>query len=207
MLSIFEDSTIEATRRCHWIRTDHPSRKHRPRGLGKHSCRRSGISAIDIFDVTDFSSRIGGLIRNFDVTTIMPAKEARKTDPFIHYGLAAGVQAIEDSGLEINNNNADRVGIAIGSGIGGLPGIERGHDGYLAGGPRKISPFFVPSNIINMIAGNLSIRFGIRGPNYGVVTACSTGTHNIGDAARMIERGDVDAWLQGVQKWQLHRWG
>ena len=158
---------------------------------------RSGISAIDIFDVTDFSSRIGGLIRNFDVTTIMPAKEARKTDPFIHYGLAAGVQAIEDSGLEINNNNADRVGIAIGSGIGGLPGIERGHDGYLAGGPRKISPFFVPSNIINMIAGNLSIRFGIRGPNYGVVTACSTGTHNIGDAARMIERGDVDAMVAG----------
>ena len=158
---------------------------------------RSGISEIDIFDVSDFSSRIGGLIRNFDVTTIMPAKEARKTDPFIHYGLAAGVEAIEDSGLEINDSNADRIGIAIGSGIGGLPGIERGHDGYLAGGPRKISPFFVPSNIINMIAGNLSIRFGIRGPNYGVVTACSTGTHNIGDAARMIERGDVDAMVAG----------
>ena len=158
---------------------------------------RSGISEIDIFDVSEFSSRIGGLIREFDVTTIMPAKEARKTDPFIHYGLAASVEAIEDSELEINDANAERIGIAIGSGIGGLPGIERGHDSFLAGGPRKISPFFVPSNIINMIAGNLSIRYGIRGPNYGVVTACSTGTHNIGDAARMIERGDVDAMVAG----------
>ena len=158
---------------------------------------RSGISEIDIFDVTGFASRIGGLIRDFDAATIMPAKEARKTDPFIHYGLAASIEAIEDSGLEINEGNAERIGIAIGSGIGGLPGIERGHDGYLAGGPRKISPFFVPSNIINMIAGNLSIRFGIRGPNYGVVTACSTGTHNIGTAARMIERGDVDAMVAG----------
>ena len=160
-------------------------------------CGRSGISQIDIFDVSGFASQIGGLIRDFDVTTIMPAKDARKTDPFIHYGLAASIEAIEDSGLEINDANAERIGIAIGSGIGGLPGIERGHDGYLAGGPRKISPFFVPSNIINMIAGNLSIRFGIRGPNYGVVTACSTGTHNIGDAARMIERGDVDAMVAG----------
>ena len=158
---------------------------------------RSGISQIDIFDVSGFASQIGGLIRDFDVTTIMAAKEARKTDPFIHYGLAASIEAIEDSGLEITDDNAERIGIAIGSGIGGLPGIERGHDGYLAGGPRKISPFFVPSNIINMIAGNLSIRFGIRGPNYGVVTACSTGTHNIGDAARMIERGDVDAMVAG----------
>jgi len=107
------------------------------------------------------------------------------------------MQAIEDSGLEITDENAERVGIAIGSGIGGLPGIEKGYDNYLKGGPRKISPFFVPSNIINMIAGNLSIQYGIKGPNYGIVTACSTGTHNIGDAARMIERGDVDVMIAG----------
>lgn len=104
---------------------------------------------------------------------------------------------MRDAGLEITEENATRVGIAIGSGIGGLPGIEKGYDAFKRGGPRKISPFFVPSNIINMIAGNLSIHYGIKGPNYGIVTACSTGTHNIGDAARMIERGDVDAMLAG----------
>lgn len=157
----------------------------------------SGISVIDAFDTTEFSSRIGGTVRDFDVTPYMSAKEARKNDPFIHFGVAAGCQAIADSGLEITEANAERVGIAIGSGIGGLPGIERGHDAYLAGGPRKISPFFVPSNIINMIAGNLSIKYGIKGPNFGIVTACSTGTHNIGDAARMIERGDVDVMVAG----------
>jgi 3-oxoacyl-[acyl-carrier-protein] synthase II len=127
----------------------------------------------------------------------MSPKEARKTDPFIHYGIAAAMQAIQDSGFEVTEENAERVGIAIGSGIGGLPGIEKGHDNFLKGGPRKISPFFVPSNIINMIAGNLSIQYGIKGPNYGIVTACSTGTHNIGDAARMIERGDVDVMIAG----------
>ena len=158
---------------------------------------KSGIGPIDIFDVSAFSSQIGGLIKDFDVTSIMPAKEARKTDPFIHYGLAASIEAIDDSGIEVTEENSTRIGIAIGSGIGGLPGIEKGHDTYLKGGPRKISPFFVPSNIINMIAGNLSIRYGIRGPNYGIVTACSTGTHNIGDAARMIERGDVDVMIAG----------
>ncbi len=158
---------------------------------------RSGIDIIDVFDTSEFSSRIGGTIRNFDVTPYMSPKEARRNDPFIHYGIAAGCQAIADSGLEINEANAERVGVAIGAGIGGLPGIERGHDAFLAGGPRKISPFFVPSNIINMIAGNLSIMHGIKGPNYGIVTACSTGTHNIGDAARMIERGDVDVMVAG----------
>ena len=127
----------------------------------------------------------------------MSRKEARKTDTFIHYGIAAAKQAIRDAGLEVTDENRERIGIAIGSGIGGLHGIEKGHDGFLAGGPRKISPFFVPSNIINMIAGNLSIEFGIKGPNYGIVTACSTGTHNIGDAARMIERGDVDVMIAG----------
>jgi len=158
---------------------------------------RSGIAVIDSFDTTEFSSRIGGSIRNFDVTSVMSAKDARKNDPFIHYGIAASVEAITDSGLEITDANSERIGLAVGSGIGGLPGIEKGHDAYLAGGPRKISPFFVPSNIINMIAGNLSIRYGIKGPNFGIVTACSTGTHNIGAAARMIERGDVDAMIAG----------
>ena len=158
---------------------------------------RSGVSAIDTFDVSGFSSRIGAAVRNFDLSLYMSRKEARKTDTFIHYGIAAAKQAISDAGLEVTDENRERIGIAIGSGIGGLHGIEKGHDGFLAGGPRRISPFFVPSNIINMIAGNLSIEFGIKGPNYGIVTACSTGTHNIGDAARMIERGDVDVMIAG----------
>jgi len=158
---------------------------------------RSGIGIIDHFDTSAFSSRIGGSIRDFDLSAYMTPKEARKTDPFIHYGMAAAIQAIDDAGLEVTDENAERIGIAIGSGIGGLPGIEKGHDAFLKGGPRKISPFFVPSNIINMIAGNLSIQYGIKGPNYGIVTACSTGTHNIGDAARMIERGDVDVMIAG----------
>ena len=158
---------------------------------------KSGIGIIDHFDTSAFSSRIGGSIRDFDLSAYMSPKEARKTDPFIHYGMAAAIQAINDAGLEVTDENSERIGIAIGSGIGGLPGIEKGHDAYLKGGPRKISPFFVPSNIINMIAGNLSIQYGIKGPNYGIVTACSTGTHNIGDAARMIERGDVDVMIAG----------
>lgn len=158
---------------------------------------RSGVSEIDQFDTTGFASRIGACVRELDLSPYMSPKDARKTDPFIHFGLVAGAQAIQDSGIEITEANSERIGIAIGSGIGGLPGIERGHSIYLDGGPRKISPFFVPSNIINMIAGNLSIKYGIKGPNYGIVTACSTGTHNIGDAARMIERGDVDVMIAG----------
>ena len=158
---------------------------------------RSGVRAIDAFDTSGFASRIGASVRNFDLSPYMSPKEARKTDTFIHYGIVAAKQAIADAGLEVTDENRERIGIAIGSGIGGLAGIEKGHDGYLAGGPRRISPFFVPSNIINMIAGNLSIEFDIRGPNYGIVTACSTGTHNIGDAARMIERGDVDVMIAG----------
>lgn len=158
---------------------------------------KSGIATIDHFDTSAFASRIGGSIRDFDLSPYMSPKEARKTDPFIHYGIAAAMQAIEDSGVEVTEANSERIGIAIGSGIGGLPGIEKGYDNYIKGGPRKISPFFVPSNIINMIAGNLSIQYGIKGPNYGIVTACSTGTHNIGDAARMIERGDVDVMIAG----------
>ena len=158
---------------------------------------RSGVSPIDTFDASGFSSRIGATVRDFDLSPYMSPKEARKTDQFIHYGIAAAKQAIAGAGIEVTDENRERIGIAIGSGIGGLPGIEKGHEGYLSGGPRRISPFFVPSNIINMIAGNLSIEFGIRGPNYGIVTACSTGTHNIGDAARMIERGDVDVMIAG----------
>jgi len=157
----------------------------------------SGVGLIDSFDTTGFSVRIGASVRDFDLSPYLSAKEARKTDPFIHYGIAAAKQAIADAGLEVDESNAERIGIAIGSGIGGLPGIEKGHSQYLEGGPRRISPFFVPSNIINMIAGNLSIEYGIKGPNYGIVTACSTGTHNIGDAARMIAHGDVEVMIAG----------
>ena len=157
----------------------------------------SGVGPITHFDCSDFSVRIGACVRDFDLSPYMSPKEARKTDAFIHYGIAAAKQAIANAGLEIDDSNAERVGVAIGSGIGGLPGIEKGHSQYLQGGPRKISPFFVPSNIINMIAGNLSIEFGIKGPNYGIVTACSTGTHNIGDAARMIAHGDVEVMIAG----------
>ena len=118
-------------------------------------------------------------------------------DPFIHYGIAAGKEAIEDAGLEVTEENAPRIGVAIGSGIGGLPGIEHGHNVFLKGGPRKVSPFFVPSNIINMISGNLSIMYGLQGPNIAMVTACATGTHSIGDAARIIEYGDADVMVAG----------
>lgn len=158
---------------------------------------RSGVGAIEVFDVSDFSSRIGGSVRNFDVTRYVSEKEAKKMDVFIHYGLAAGSQAFEDSGLEITEENAERVGVAVGSGIGGITGIEHGHAVLMKGGPRKISPFFVPSNIINMISGHLSIKYGLKGPNFAIVTACSTGTHNIGEAARLILYGDADAMVAG----------
>lgn len=158
---------------------------------------KSGVSLIDRFDTTGFSVRIGAGVQGFDLSRYMSPKEARKTDPFIHYGIAAAKQAIANAGLAIDDSNAERVGIAIGSGIGGLPGIEKGHSQFLEGGARKISPFFVPSNIINMIGGNLSIEYGIKGPNYAIVTACSTGTHNIADAARMIAHGDVEVMIAG----------
>ena len=157
----------------------------------------SGIDLISHFDTSQFSVRIGGSIRDFDITQYISAKEARKMDPFIHYGMAAGSQAIEDSGLKITGDNADRIGVTIGSGIGGLPGIEKGTQIFLASGPRKISPFYVPSNIINMISGNLSIKYGAKGPNFAIVSACTTGTHNIGDAARLIEYGDADVMIAG----------
>lgn len=158
---------------------------------------KSGIGPITHMDVSEFPVRFGGTIKNFDVHQYITPKEAKKMDPFIHYGIAAAVQAITDAGLEVTEENAERIGVAIGSGIGGISGIEKGHKAYLDGGPRKISPFFVPSSIINMISGNLSIMYGMKGPNIAVVTACATATHNIGDAARIIAYGDADVMIAG----------
>lgn len=158
---------------------------------------KSGIRALEHFDVSAFPTRFGGSVWDFDVSNYIPVKEAKKMDMFIHYGMAAGKQAFEDSGLEVSEENAPRIGVAIGSGIGGLTGIEKGHDAFLKGGPRKISPFFVPSNIINMISGNLSIMYGLQGPNLAIVTACSTATHSIGESARIIEYGDADVMIAG----------
>ncbi len=158
---------------------------------------KSGIAPVTHFDVSDFSVRFGGSVTGFDIGDYMKPKDARKMAPFIHYGVAAGVQALKDSGLEISDENAERIGVSIGSGIGGLGGIEEGYAAYLKGGPRKISPFFVPSNIINMISGNLSIMYGMKGPNYAITTACATATHSIGDAARLIAYGDADVMLAG----------
>jgi 3-oxoacyl-[acyl-carrier-protein] synthase II len=157
----------------------------------------SGIRPITSFDVSDFPVRFGGTIEGFDVTEYVSKKDARKMDTFIHYGVAAGTQALRDAGLEITEQNAERIGVSVGSGIGGLPGIEKNYAAYLQGGPRKISPFFVPANIINMISGNLSIMYGIKGPNIAMVTACTTGTHSIGEAARIITYGDADVMLAG----------
>ena len=158
---------------------------------------KSGVAPLTSFNVSDFSVRFGASVKDFDITSIIPRKDAKKMDTFIHYGIAASKEAIEDAGLEITDENAERIGVAIGSGIGGLPGIEAGYDGYLSGGPRKISPFFVPSNIINMISGNLSIMYGMKGPNTAIVTACSSGTHNISSAGRMIQYGDADVMIAG----------
>ncbi|MEW6354497.1 MAG: beta-ketoacyl-ACP synthase II [Pseudomonadota bacterium] len=174
-----------------------------PVGLNVRECwdnilaGRSGIAPISHFDVSAFSTRFGGSVKNFDPAQYIPAKDIKKMDPFIHYGIAAGKEAIEDAGLTVTADNAHRIGVAIGSGIGGLPGIEKGVEAYLHGGPRKISPFFVPSNIINMVSGNLSIMYGLQGPNFAIVTACSTGTHSIGLAGRMIEYGDADVMIAG----------
>lgn len=158
---------------------------------------KSGIAPLTLFDVSEYPVRFGGSVKDFDISTIIPRKESKKMDTFIHYGLAAGKEAIEDSGLVVTEENAERIGVAIGSGIGGLPGIEAGYDAYLKGGPRKISPFFVPSNIINMVAGNLSIMYGLKGPNIAIATACSSGTHNISSAGRMIQYGDADVMIAG----------
>ena len=158
---------------------------------------KSGISPITHFDVSEFSVRFSGSIRDFDITDYIPKKDARRMDTFIHYGIAAGTQALNDSGLEVTEQNAHRIGVSIGSGIGGLGGIEQGYQTFLDKGPRKISPFFVPSNIINMISGNFSIMHGLKGPNIAIVTACTTGTHSVGDAGRMIAHGDADVMVAG----------
>lgn len=157
----------------------------------------SGIATVSRFDAGAFPVRIGGDVQGFDPTRFIPVREVKKMDPFIHYGIAAAAEALQDSGLELANLNLDRFGVAIGSGIGGLPGIVNGHDAYLQGGPRKISPFFVPANIVNMVAGQIAILHHLRGPNLSVVTACTTGTHNIGYAARAIAYGDADFMLAG----------
>lgn len=158
---------------------------------------KSGISMIDHFDTEQYPTKFAGLVKDFNVEDYMPKKDAKKMDLFIQYGVAAGIQALKDSGLEISESNAARVGVAIGSGIGGLGLIEENHEKLLKSGPRKLSPFFVPSTIINMIAGNLSIMYGMKGPNISIVTACTSGVHNIGHAARMIAYGDADAMVAG----------
>ena len=158
---------------------------------------KPGISRITRFDPAAFAAQIAGEVKGFDVTQYMSAKEARRMDTFIHFGMAAGIQALRDSGLEVTPENAERIGVNIGSGIGGLPVIEETHDDYLKGGPRKISPFFIPGVIINMISGHLSIRFGLKGPNLAMVTACTTATHCIGDSGRLIEYGDADVMVAG----------
>jgi 3-oxoacyl-[acyl-carrier-protein] synthase II len=158
---------------------------------------RSGISLVDTFDASAFAVRFAGTVRGFDFTRYIPMKEARKMDPFVHYGIAAASEAISDSGIEVTEANATRIGVMIGSGIGGLASIERAHEALLSGGPRKISPFFVPSSIINMVSGNLSIMYGLKGPNISIVTACTSGTHSIGEAARLIAYGDADIMIAG----------
>ncbi|SEI39010.1 3-oxoacyl-[acyl-carrier-protein] synthase II [Allopseudospirillum japonicum] len=158
---------------------------------------RSGIAPIEHFDASKFSTRFGGQIKDFDIGAYLPVKDARKMDLFIQYGIAAASQAIFDAGLECTPENADRIGVAIGSGIGGLPMIEKNHQLLERSGPRKISPFFVPGSIINMISGNLAIKYGFRGPNIAITTACTTGTHNIGYSARTIAYGDADVMVCG----------
>lgn len=159
---------------------------------------KSGIGAVEHFDVSNFPTKFAGLIKDFNGEDFgITRKDAKKMDLFIQYGMAAGIQAFEDSGLEINEANATRVGVAVGSGIGGLGLIEENHEKYLSGGVRKLSPFFCPSTILNMVSGHLSIKYGLRGPNIAIVTACTTGVHNIGHAARMIAYGDADAMLAG----------
>lgn len=158
---------------------------------------RSGIDVLPHFQNTEFAVRFGGLVRDFDPSAYIPAKEIKKMDPFIHYGIAASAEALKDSGLELDRMDRERIGVAVGAGIGGIGGIEKTTQNLLEGGPRKISPFFVPSTIINMAAGQISIAFGLKGPNVAVVTACTTGTHNIGFAARMIAVGDADVMVAG----------
>lgn len=158
---------------------------------------RSGVGPITSFDVSAYGTRIAATLKGFNATNYLPAKEVKKMDPFIHYAIAAGKEAIEDAGLTVTEENAERIGVAIGSGMGGLPGIEVARDTVVKSGARRVSPFFVPSCIVNMAAGNLSIIHGLQGPNLSIVSACATGTHSIGDAARLIEYGDADVMVAG----------
>jgi 3-oxoacyl-[acyl-carrier-protein] synthase II len=158
---------------------------------------RSGIGPITRFDASGLVCRIAGEVKGFDVTTVMSAKEARRLDAFIHYGVAAAAEALRDSGIEVTDASRDRIGCVVGSGIGGLPMIEDNHSEMLKRGARRVSPFFVPGSIINMIAGTVSIMYGLRGPNLAIVTACTTGLHSIGEAGRLIEYGDADAMVAG----------
>jgi 3-oxoacyl-[acyl-carrier-protein] synthase II len=161
---------------------------------------KSGVTRINRFDSSAFASQIAGEVKGFDITNYLTARDARRMDVFIHYGMAAGIQAVKDAGIEdmaASNLDPERIGVNIGSGIGGLSMIEGTYDAYHAGGVRKISPFFIPSTIINMIAGNLSIMYGFQGPNLAIVTACTTATHCVGDSARLIEYGDVDVMIAG----------
>ncbi|MGL6212926.1 beta-ketoacyl-ACP synthase II [Billgrantia desiderata] len=158
---------------------------------------KSGIAPIEHFDATGFNTRFGGSVKNFDISPYLNPKDARKMDLFIQYGVAAGAQAISDAGIECTDENAERIGVAIGSGIGGLPMIEQNHNALNKGGARRVSPFFVPGSIINMISGNLAIQHGFKGPNIAITTACTTGTHNIGYSARTIAYGDADVMICG----------
>jgi 3-oxoacyl-[acyl-carrier-protein] synthase II len=158
---------------------------------------QSGIATITKFDASPFSTHFAGEVKNFNIEDYIPGKEARHMDTFIHYGVAAGMQAMRDSGLVVTEENAERIGVIVGSGIGGLPLIEDTHAELTNRGPRRISPFFVPASIINMISGHLSIIYGLKGPNLAIVTACTTGLHSIGAAGRMIEYGDADVMIAG----------
>jgi 3-oxoacyl-[acyl-carrier-protein] synthase II len=158
---------------------------------------KSGIATITKFDASAFSTHFAGEVKGFNIEDYIPGKEARHMDTFIHYGMAAGMQAMQDSGLEVTEANAERIGVLVGSGIGGLPMIEQTHAELTSRGPRRISPFFVPASIINMISGHLSIKYGLQGPNLAIVTACTTGLHCIGEAGRLIEYGDADVMIAG----------
>lgn len=159
---------------------------------------KSGVAPIDHFDASDLNCKICSRVKDFDPTKYMSEKDARKRDIFIQYGMAAAVQAIQDSGIQVTDENAHRIGLAIGSGIGGLPSIEKNHSTLLESGARRISPFFIPSALINMISGNISIDYGMKGPNIALVSACTTGTHNIGMAARIIAYGEADVMVAGA---------
>ncbi|MDE2258818.1 MAG: beta-ketoacyl-ACP synthase II [Betaproteobacteria bacterium] len=171
------------------------------------SAGKSGIGRITRFDPTSFPSQIAGEVRNFDPTQFLNPKEVRRMDIFIHFGLVAAMEALKDAGIEAHPSYAERAGVCIGSGIGGLPMIADTHSAYLEGGVRKISPFFIPGSIINMISGNLSIMYGLKGPNLALVTACTTGNHSIGEAARLIEYGDADVMVAGGAESAVHELG